>query len=242
MTVILNNEKLIFIKGSKVAGSSFEFALSKFASPNDIITPLNKDEEELRRKLKFKSSQNYLYSSSELLKINKKMFLNKIIFKKKYEKFTTHDSGERLFSLLPDDLWNNYKKLGIVRNPYTFIVSAYFWANRLNKFNNIEEFIKLRPDVLDRFKNFYFIKGRDIVDIYLKFEDINNEIKKLEKLYPSLDGLSETFADFKLKEGIKPKNLDELNYLREYPNTINLINRKMEYFFNKFNYEVIDEY
>ena len=41
MTILLNNEKLIFIKGSKVAGSSFELALSKFSQKNDIVTPLN---------------------------------------------------------------------------------------------------------------------------------------------------------------------------------------------------------
>mgnify|MGYP001360543844 CR=1 FL=1 len=45
MTILLNNEKLIFIKGSKVAGSSFELALSKFSQKNDIVTPLNQNEE-----------------------------------------------------------------------------------------------------------------------------------------------------------------------------------------------------
>ncbi len=242
MTVILHNEKLIFVKGSKVAGSSFELALSKYVSPDDVVTPLNKDEELLRRNFKFKSSQNYMYSSSDLLKINKKMFLNKIIFGKKYEKFRTHDPAERLFNLLPHPLWNSYKKLAIVRNPYTFTTSAYFWANRTNKFNNIEEFLKSRLDVLDRFNKFYFINGKDVIDIYLKFEDINNEIKKLENLYPSLRGLSEVFSNLKLKKGIKPENLNEINYLKQYPNTINLINTKMEYFFTKFNYEMIEKY
>ena len=52
MTLVINKEKIIFIKGSKVAGSSFELALSKFTSTKDIITPLNADEELLRQKLK----------------------------------------------------------------------------------------------------------------------------------------------------------------------------------------------
>ena len=79
MTILLNNEKLIFIKGSKVAGSSFELALSKFSQKNDIVTPLNQNEELIRKELNYPSPKNYHYKLNEMLFVNRKAFIKKIL-------------------------------------------------------------------------------------------------------------------------------------------------------------------
>ena len=58
--IYLKDKKILFLKPIKVAGTSFEIALSKFASTSDIITPLEHIEDaELRRKLRYRDAQNY---------------------------------------------------------------------------------------------------------------------------------------------------------------------------------------
>ena len=239
MTILLNNEKLIFIKGSKVAGSSFELALSKFSQKNDIVTPLNQNEELIRKELNYPSPKNYHYKLNEMLFVNRKAFIKKILNGKSLVKFETHETASEIKKKLPNKIWATFSKLAIVRNPYTFTVSAFYWANRSNTFDNINNFVEQRPDVLDRFKNFYFIDNVDVVDKYLKFENLKNDIIYLEKEHNSLLGLSNAFEKFNLKKGIKPNNLDEISLLMRYPALIDKINNKMKYFFERFNYKMI---
>ena len=37
--ILIRDLNILFIKGIKVAGTSFEIALSKFETKNDIVTP-----------------------------------------------------------------------------------------------------------------------------------------------------------------------------------------------------------
>ena len=62
MTIIFKKEKLIFCKGLKNAGTSFEIALSKYCDKNDVIGWIENEDEEIRKNLGFKSPQNNLYS------------------------------------------------------------------------------------------------------------------------------------------------------------------------------------
>ena len=43
--------QFIFIKTSKTAGTSLEIALSKYAVPEDILTPITAEDEVMRRTL-----------------------------------------------------------------------------------------------------------------------------------------------------------------------------------------------
>ena len=71
--IISHKHKFIFIKTNKTAGTSIEIALSSICGENDIITPLGKQDEILRKRLSNRTSQNYLSSitSYRLKDINK---------------------------------------------------------------------------------------------------------------------------------------------------------------------------
>ena len=58
--IISHAHKFIFLKTNKTAGTSIEIALSKFCGPSDIITPISPEDEEMRRKLGYLGSQNYV--------------------------------------------------------------------------------------------------------------------------------------------------------------------------------------
>ena len=64
--IISHRHKFIFLKTSKTAGTSIEIALSQICGEEDVITPLAKEDEELRRLLSCRSSQNYLPELSRL--------------------------------------------------------------------------------------------------------------------------------------------------------------------------------
>ena len=60
--ILLHHPPLIFLKPHKVAGTSFEIALSRFAGPHDIITPIGKSGAEgraIRQRLGFRDAQNH---------------------------------------------------------------------------------------------------------------------------------------------------------------------------------------
>ena len=64
--ITLFDSKFIFLKPRKVAGTSFEIALSSFASINSIITPISTDDELIRNQLGFLGAQNFLIPPSEI--------------------------------------------------------------------------------------------------------------------------------------------------------------------------------
>ena len=57
--IVSHQHKLIFIKPRKVAGTSFEIALAKFCSEGDIITPISRNDEEIRQRLGFIGPRNF---------------------------------------------------------------------------------------------------------------------------------------------------------------------------------------
>ena len=69
--IISHKYKFIFFKTSKTAGTSIEIALSKFCDKDDIITPISKEDEQLRRKLGYRGPQNYKFSLSEWIFLEK---------------------------------------------------------------------------------------------------------------------------------------------------------------------------
>jgi hypothetical protein len=107
--VIINHKyKFIFIKSFKTAGTSLEIALSKFCSGKDIITSIVSKDENLRKKLKYTGPQNNTGLDE-------------------------HMSASEIKSKLKSDIFENYFKFVVVRNPFDQILSAFYWHNESKK-------------------------------------------------------------------------------------------------------------
>ena len=228
--IISHKFKVIHIKLKKVAGSSFETALSKYCGPDDVLSEMRGPEMKLRETLGFPSAQNY----------EPFMIRNRI----------DHLSANEIRELIAADIFDNYLKIATIRNPYQKAISWYFWRKRDEKLSEIkedfEEFIadafrkkniRLSP-LLDHYQ--IHINGKSVVDFIIRYEHFNEDIKKLEKKI-ACPGLQETFLSINAKANIRPRKGTSLyDVYSKYPK----VKAKIDEMYYKYldKYELIREY
>lgn len=237
--IYLEHANVLFLKPLKVAGTSFEIALSKYAQPADIITPLEHLEDEMKRiNLGFHSAQNYKMQLTDLtLRDVAKTIYRRTLPRKYYNHMIASDVrskiGERKF--------REAYKISIVRNPYDMLVSMYFWDTK-NRGDNISfvNWIRENPEFLYRNNRYYFIDGELIINKFIRFEKFESDLRDLEIAIPTLSGISKLMNKIRTKDNVKPKRV---KYDKIYANEAHLINA-IE-FYNKdimemFQYSLVD--
>ena len=215
--ILLRNHNLLFIKGIKVGGTSFEIALSNFANSNDIITPVGDEDERIRSDLKFKKPQNFEYKPYELIRLSKSKYLKSFRNKKERRKYYNHMPVTELCDKLGFKTFNNLTKVVIVRNPFDTLISRYHWDRHINykyKIKDISftDWIKTYPQWINQNDTMLKISGEYKVDEFIKFEQFDKDILNFEKKY-NLDGLSKIFRNINTKSNVTPKKLTGKNIL-----------------------------
>ena len=104
--IISHSHKYIFIKSLKTAGTSIEAALSQHCGKDDMVTPLgdywfNRDER-----------GEWIHSSMNA------------------EGFFQHDPAAEIKRKVAPEIWNDYFKFSIARNPWDRVVSNFSWEAR----------------------------------------------------------------------------------------------------------------
>ena len=222
----------------KNAGTSFEIALSKYCKDKDVIGWIEKEDEVLRKNLGYRSPQNNLYSKAELFKKSKKKFLLSFNDKRIKHKFTNHMALSLIREELGVEKFNSFKTLAIVRNPYDYIVSYYFYSiKERNHDYTLSQWIELNPQVLVMYKKLYFIDDKDAVNFYIRYENFKEDINRLSSEYKFLDNLYDTFSKIQTKNNIKPKNIDSMEMISKSKGLKEVINFYFEYYFSKFDYK-----
>jgi len=213
--LILNHKfKFIFIKSFKTAGTSLEIALSKFCGNKDIITPFVIGDEKLRSKLNFTPPQNY-------------------------EGMTEHMSAAEIKNKIGSELFNNFFKFIVVRNPYEQAISAYYWHNENKKMKKKFFLFKKKPISFDKFLkrkihhifedeiNRYSENGKILVDQFVKYENFKNDLTKVSKILKLPENIYDIFKNIKAKSKIRP-SLDKTVILNnKHKSQINRYARKI---------------
>ena len=165
--IISHKHKFIFIKCRKTAGTSIELSLSKICGPKDIITPFNSEDEKKRLDLGIRGAQNYLAAKSEKSHNSKWDFFKET---KPVKKFYNHISASELAELVPE-IWENYFKFTVERNPFDKVVSYYFWRGGHEKYATVSDFILAGG--IDAMKSYdlYAINKFSAVDKIYRYED-----------------------------------------------------------------------
>jgi len=230
--ILLKHPKVLFLKSRKTAGTSFEIALSKFADENSVITPITLEDENTRQTLGFKGPQNYLMSKAERLIYPQPSNLKNF-------KFWNHIPAKFVKERLGADEWSKSFKISIVRNPYDRAVSRYFWDKKSVSWST-DDFENYCVSIWERFaENLeqYFIDRIEIIDFYIRYESIQQDIVELEERFPALLGLREIFSNLRAKGHYRPQHASTSEIFSRTQTAKQLISKICRFEIEKFGYQ-----
>ena len=179
LMIISHKHKFIFLKPYKVAGSSFEFALSSILGPQDLVTYLSKDEEKKRWIELGVKERNNRKTLPELLKDFS--LQNKRDFKSlRWPKlFHPHAPAEDVKSFLGNTLWEQYTKVSLIRNPWDYLLSAYYWNPSNQNRKPFEQWIRENIQIIGGNNRQYCINGECVIDVFLRYEHLLSDLSAL---------------------------------------------------------------
>ncbi|MDC7999128.1 hypothetical protein [Gilvibacter sediminis] len=153
-----------------------EIALSSICGPDDVLTPLSGEDENLRRQLSGRSAQNYRlpwgqYTVQDYFRMIKKG--SRLAYK-------NHQSAKLIQERLGPSIWDNYFTFCVERAPEAKLISHYQWLKMQGACKNPLDYIE---------KN-YFRKilgslayadssGSILVDKVYKMEQLPEAIQEL---------------------------------------------------------------
>ena len=177
--IISHTHKFIFIKSEKTAGTSVEAVLSEHCKGSDIVVPINDFPHNRNEKGEF---------------IHRSMNADE-----EYRRIGQHVDAQTIRRKVPAEVWNDYFKISITRNPWDRAVSDFFWKRRQDPalkprkrfyhylgvpFNepalireHFTEFAK--SDELGNNDRFYTIDDQLCVDFVIRYENLLEDIAEV---------------------------------------------------------------
>jgi hypothetical protein len=197
--ILSKKHQFIFLKTSKTAGTSFEIALSKYAGPDDIITPISEEDERLRSTLGYCGPQNHLHNEAGHTWTKRG--------NSSRQKFYNHNTPAEILNLVGAPLFSSLLKVSIVRNPFDMAVSRYFWDHR-NQQNlpatHFREWLLSRPSVLLMNRDMTHIKDTCVVDVMIRFEAFETDIPEFSRKVGLPDTVYDEFRSIRVKSSHRP--------------------------------------
>ena len=184
---------MLFLKPRKVAGTSFEIALSRSAGTADIVTPISLEDELIRTDQKGQLPINwsrqpeleasYVSLVQQVHRIKRAdVNSDELKAKRAQIKDLLHIKGHLLYynHIVPADIklnfgvegFNNALKVTITRHPYEQLISQAYWLHKGKQRLNLP-ISQIIDELLEEpapNTQYYFEDGNKICDIYLKME------------------------------------------------------------------------
>ncbi len=179
--IISHKYQFIFIKTFKTASSSFEAAFSWISGEEDVLTP----DEPVTPAYRTHAWRNWISAG-----------------------FFNHMHGVDIWAKIEPEIWDNYYKFCIERNPWDKAISWYYWHRQFwERDRTISEFVLNELPLPDW--PMYTSNNRVIVDKILRYENLEDE---LERLYQHL-GFRMLLP--KVKADARPPNMNYKTLLGE---------------------------
>lgn len=193
--IISHKHKFIFLHCRKAAGSSITVSLTRYLGPDDILLgpvddcvahgvyPPRRMILEALYHPNGKAALSHLYRGAIWKFVSTS---NKAYFRKALGPAPTHAPARQVRAAFPD-IWRDYRKFCVVRNPWTKTASDYFWrTKKLSHPPSFEEYVKalksgdtLNGIIPQNHSNFdiYTIDGKIAVDDCVPFEELTSRLE-----------------------------------------------------------------
>ena len=149
--------RFVFIKTRKTAGTSIEIALSRHCGPDDLVTRISADDEELRAAAGGVGPQNDDTDPSSY----------------------AHMGARRVIEVIGRETWDDYFTFAVERNPFDVVASSFRYSARKPTFTKtFAEFVRT-PRRLDRLalnERLYRLGGKVIVDAVYRYEELPDAV------------------------------------------------------------------
>ncbi len=144
--------RFVFIKTRKTAGTSIEIALSRHCGPDDIVTRISADDEELRAAAGGVAPQHDDTEPSSY----------------------AHMGARRVIEVIGRETWDDYFTFAVERNPFDVVASSYRYSARKSTFTKtFAEFVRSkRLARLALNERLYRLHGDVIVDQVYRYEEL----------------------------------------------------------------------
>ncbi len=235
--MILHQPRLIILKPHKVAGTSLEIALSPFTGPDDVVSELSPAAEELRSGSGMNAGpRNHRYAWWETFSIPVADWRWARARRKWPRRFRQHLSALQVRERLPAEMWQSYAKIAIVRCPFDAAVSRYFFSSREGE--GFDTFWLRNTRLLEANRRHYLIDGDEVIDRYLRYEQIDHDLAALEADYPGLSGVRQNFAQTRMHGESRPRGAKTAEYFERYPQIARLVETHCAWEIARFGYRL----
>lgn len=154
MVLVSHKKKFIYIKNYKVAGTSVEVFFEQWCKNKNDIVGVRGTEEERKRLFELRGGE---------------------------KKLGSHVNISKVLDVVGTNVFNDYFKFCIIRNPYDKMVSAYFFKVGTGIFKGtFKQFCKTGNKAYNF--NRYSINNVPQCDFYIRFENLVKDTKKVCEL------------------------------------------------------------
>lgn len=212
-----------------------ESLLAMSCGPEDIITPFCSHQREIPELSSVKSGTHrvpFVWASGHII--------GGFLTGGGRLHFRRHDSAARVKKLMPDELWNRYTKVVVMRNPFDRIVSWYFWDRKegAKSGRTFKDYVLRHQKRITSFRDQTQVNGKEIADVYLRFEDLDNDIRTLY-MRLGIGGLDESLlSSLRLKSGHRPAYAQPETMFADFPEGVELISNLCADEISRFNYSL----
>lgn len=219
--ILSHRHRFILLKTRKTGGTSFEIAVSKYVSGEDIVTPIAPADEAVRRSLGFAGPQNHGPAAGGLL-----------------PGFHNHMGAAEVRERVSATIFADYLKAAIVRNPFDYVVSWYFWERSRVAPTSVEDFRKwlmfnherqqdieaayrLRqrpnPGVFSSNRLITHIDGQCAMNVMLRYEHLQEDVTRFAETVGLPQSLAAEFAAIRTKSSYRPATATPRQMFEGFP-------------------------
>jgi len=191
-------------------------ALSRFLGPEDVITPITRNDELDGYRRGFRTAQHFEKRPGQLhpaewgrwaqaslrhmVRRGEKRVMARNQFPKRY---WNHMSAEQIRARIGPETWDSYFKFTVERNPWDKVVSAYYWDRKQERSLPFREFVLSGTPLESQFDR-YAVSGRVAMDRILRYDRLYAGLTELSERLALPEDVGETMKSMAAKGGYRP--------------------------------------